>query len=138
MAEPEYTALDWQLSDAELEQLPPSALRLIVRKLLTHIIGQDQRIKELEAEVNQLRVRLDRNSANSNKPPSSDSPYQENAPKPNKSKPGDSKATRATASSSCRRPGPRRSIPARVPADATRLRRCDPITPTSISSCPRS
>ena len=47
MAEPEYTALDWQLSDAELEQLPPSALRLIVRKLLTHIIGQDQRIKEL-------------------------------------------------------------------------------------------
>ena len=88
MAEPEYTALDWQLSDAELEQLPPSALRLIVRKLLTHIIGQDQRIKELEAEVNQLRVRLDRNSANSNKPPSSDSPYQENAPKPNKSKPG--------------------------------------------------
>ena len=45
MPEPEYTALDWQLSDAELEQLPPSALRLIVRKLLTHIIGQDQRIK---------------------------------------------------------------------------------------------
>ena len=88
MAEPEYTALDWQLSDAELEQLPPSALRLIVRKLLTHIIGQDQRIKELEAEVNQLRVRLDRNSANSNKPPSSDSPYKENTPNPSKRQSG--------------------------------------------------
>jgi transposase len=88
VAEPEYTSLDLQLSDAELEQLPPSALRLIVRKLLTHIARQDQRIKELETEVSQLRARFDQNSSNSNKPPSSDSPYRENTPKLNKSKPG--------------------------------------------------
>lgn len=88
MAEPEYTPLNMQLSEAELEKLPPSALRLIVRKLLAHITGQDHRIKALETEVSQLRVRLDQNSSNSNKPPSSDSPYQENTPKPSKRKSG--------------------------------------------------
>jgi len=49
VADTEYTPLDVQLSDAELEQLPPSALRLIIRKLLDHIARQDQRIRELSA-----------------------------------------------------------------------------------------
>ena len=88
MAESEYTPLDFQLSVAELEQLPPSALRLIIGKLLAHIARQDQRIKILEAEVSQLRTRLGQDSSNSNKPPSSDSPYQETTPKPDKGKPG--------------------------------------------------
>jgi hypothetical protein len=61
----EYAPLDFQLSDAELEQLPPLALRLIIRKLLEHIARQDQRIRELEAEVSQLKARLDQNSSNS-------------------------------------------------------------------------
>ena len=87
MAE-EYAPLDFQLSDAELEQLPPLALRLIIRKLLEHIARQDQRIRELEAKVSQLKARLDQNSSNSNKPPSSNSPYQENAPKPIQKKSG--------------------------------------------------
>ena len=88
MAEPEYTPLDVAFSDAELEQLPPKALRLIIGKLLDHIVRQDQRIKVLEAEVSQLRTKLGQDSSNSNKPPSSDSPYQENTPKPDKGKPG--------------------------------------------------
>ena len=88
MAEPEYTPLDVAFSDAELEQLPPKALRLIIGKLLDHIVRQDQRIKFLEAEVSQLRTELGQDSSNSNKPPSSDSPYQENTPKPDKGKPG--------------------------------------------------
>ncbi|HSV85156.1 MAG TPA: IS66 family transposase [Levilinea sp.] len=87
MAE-EYTPLDFQISDAELEQLPPLALRLIIRKLLDHSARQDQRIRELEAEVSQLKARLDQNSSNSNKPPSSDSPYQNTTPKPVKKKSG--------------------------------------------------
>jgi transposase len=88
VAEPEYTPLDVQLSDAELEQLPPTALRLMVRKLLNHMTKQDERIKALEAEVSQLRAKLGQDSSNSNKPPSSNSPYQENTPKPDKGKPG--------------------------------------------------
>jgi transposase len=81
----EYTPLDFQISDAELEQLPPLALRLIIRKLLDHIPGQDQRIRELETEISQLKARLNQNSSNSNKPPS---PYQENTPKPARKKSG--------------------------------------------------
>jgi len=84
----EYTPLDLQISDAELELLPPSALRLIIRKLLEHIARQDQRIKELETEVSQLKARIDQNSSNSNKPPSTDSPYKQNKPKTNKAKSG--------------------------------------------------
>jgi transposase len=79
---------DFQLSDAELEKLPPSVLRLIIRRLLVHMAGQDQRIKALEAEVSQLKAKLGQNSSNSNKPPSSDPPYQENNPNPKKGKSG--------------------------------------------------
>jgi len=82
------TDLEFQLSDADLERLPPSALRLIIRQLLAHIARQDQRIKELEAKVSKLEAKLNQNSSNSNKPSSANSPYQENAPKPNKGKPG--------------------------------------------------
>jgi len=88
VADQELITPDFQLSDADLERLPPSALRLIIRQLLAHLARQDQRIKELEAEVSQLRAKLGQNSANSNKPPSSDSPYQEKDPKPDKGKPG--------------------------------------------------
>ncbi len=88
MAEAQYTPMDFQLSDAELEQLPLSALRLLIRKLLDHIGRQDQRIKELEAEASKLEARLGQNSSNSNKPPSSNSPYEKNTPKPTKGKPG--------------------------------------------------
>ncbi len=88
MADTEYAPLDLQISDAELEQLPPSALRPIIRTLLDHNALQDQRIRELTAEVSQLKAKLDQNSSNSNKPPSSNSPYQENTPKPDKKKSG--------------------------------------------------
>ena len=40
MAEPEYTPLDVAFSDAELEQLPPKALRLIIGKLLAISFGR--------------------------------------------------------------------------------------------------
>ena len=62
MADPEFINPDFQLSDADLERLPPSALRLIIRQLLAHIARQDQRIKELEAKVGKLEAKLNQNS----------------------------------------------------------------------------
>lgn len=103
----EYTPLDFQLSDADLDQLPVSALRLIIRKLLNHIARQDQRIRELEAEVSQLKARLDQNSSNSNKPPSSTRPTRKTHPSPPGRNPVAARATRGIASSLSLQPGPR-------------------------------
>lgn len=74
MADLESITPNFQLSDADLEKLPPSALRLIIRQLLAHSVRQDQRIRELQTEVDRLKARLNQNSTNSSKPPSSDPP----------------------------------------------------------------
>ena len=58
-----------EITEADLAELSPTALRIIMH-LLAHTVQQEKRIKELEAKINQ-------NSSNSNKPPSSDSPYKE-------------------------------------------------------------
>lgn len=93
MADQEYIPSDFQFSDADLEKLPATALRVIIRKLLDHTALQEQRIKELEAKISQLEAKINQNSSNSNKPPSTDSPYgkkasDENGSKPKKGKPG--------------------------------------------------
>lgn len=69
-----------EITEADRAELSPTALRIILH-LLAHIAQQEKRIKELEAKLNQ-------NSSNSNKPPSSDSPYKEKEPKPEKRKRG--------------------------------------------------
>ncbi len=84
----EELPLGFPSTDAELEKLPSSALRLIIHRLLEHIARQDERIRVLEAEVASLKAKLDQNSSNSNKPPSSDSPYREKPGKTGKGRPG--------------------------------------------------
>lgn len=63
------------ISPEEWRNTPPSVIRLIMQLVA--------RIDALEAEVGQLRARLDQNSSNSSKPPSSDPP-QDKAKRPKK------------------------------------------------------
>ncbi|MCK9295219.1 MAG: transposase [Desulfobulbaceae bacterium] len=66
----------------------PSAARQLILLLLEHTARQEKRIKELEAEVSELKAKLNQNSSNSNRPPSSDPPYKEKGAQPKKRKPG--------------------------------------------------
>jgi transposase len=76
-----------EITEADLAKLP-SASRQIILLLLEHTARQEKRIKELEAEVCELKAKLNQNSSNSNKPPSSDPPYKEKESQPKKCKPG--------------------------------------------------
>jgi predicted component of type VI protein secretion system len=64
MPEQEYLPSDLQLSDADLEKLPATALRVLIRKLLDHTARQEQRIKEHEAKISQLDAKINQNSSN--------------------------------------------------------------------------
>jgi len=77
-----------KITEADLADLPPTALRIIILQLTEHTVRQEKRIKELEAKVCELEARLNQNSSNSNKPPSTDMPYKEKERKSGKRKPG--------------------------------------------------
>jgi hypothetical protein len=69
------------LSAEVLSRTPPEAIDLIVR-LLAQVdalrgltVAAEARVKELAARVEALEAKLNKNSSNSNKPPSSDSPF---------------------------------------------------------------
>lgn len=66
-------------------QLPPAILQLFL-KLVEHSAKQEKRIKELEAKIVELEAKLGQNSANSSKPPSTDSPYEEKKTDPKQHK----------------------------------------------------
>ena len=57
-------------------------LEALVSKLLARVEEQDKRIAALEAENRELKARLNQNSTNSSKPPSSDPPGAPRSPKP--------------------------------------------------------
>ena len=60
------------LSPDILARTPPEVIELIL-----HLLA---RIKELEARIEELEARLNKNSTNSNKPPSSDPPSVQRTP----------------------------------------------------------
>ena len=87
MADRDFLSPGLKITEADLANLPPSALRIIILQLAEYTVRQEERIKELEAKVKELEAKLNQSSSNSNKPPSSDSPYQERV-KPQKRKRG--------------------------------------------------
>ena len=64
----------------DIRNTPPAAL-----KLLEYLL---QKIMVLEKEIAELKARLNQNSTNSSRPPSSDSPYKSKEPKKDKGKAG--------------------------------------------------
>lgn len=141
MAEQEYIPSDLQLSDADLEKLPATALRVLIRKLLDHTARQEQRIKEYEAKISQLEAKINQNSSNSNKPPSTDPPYgknasDENASKPKKGKPSGRKGHKGHRQELMPPTEVKNVHPgSHVPVAARNSRSWSPTIPISISSC---
>ena len=70
---PFFSQIDWQLT--------PKAVRI-------YILYMHSQLEALKRQVALLEARLDSNSSNSNKPPSSDSPYKRKPKKKSKGKPG--------------------------------------------------
>ena len=68
-----FSEIDWQLT--------PKAV-------LIYILYMHSQLEALKRQVELLEARLDANSGNSNKPPSSDSPYKRQPKKKSKGKPG--------------------------------------------------
>ena len=65
----------------EIIDAMPLAVQIVVRWLVDRDQQLRSRVAQLEAEIAELRVRLNQNSSNSSKPPSSDPPSHKPAPK---------------------------------------------------------
>src|SRR4249920_3594658 len=61
----------------EVWEQAPEAVQVVLSGLITYY---EQRITHLEAEVRELTARLNQNSQNSSKPPSSDGPHVKRKP----------------------------------------------------------
>ena len=66
----------------------PAAVRVYILAL-QHILAEQQKaIAALQKRVEELEARLNRNSSNSNQPPSADSPFQQKRHKTHPGRPG--------------------------------------------------
>ena len=80
----------WQrsFSDADWQATPAAVKKDFIRMEETMLLF-GQRLNELEEELNQAKTRANKNSTNSDKPPSTDNPYRKRAKKSkNKGRPG--------------------------------------------------
>lgn len=77
--------MTWQrsFSDADWQATPEAVKRDFIRVEETMLLF-GQRLEELEEELNQAKTRLNKNSTNSSKPPSTDNPYRQRAKKSKK------------------------------------------------------
>jgi transposase len=69
------------------EKTPP-AVRLYVAALHNKLTEQAKLVESVTKRVDELETRVNRNSSNSNQPPSSDPPFKKKGAKPHKGKPG--------------------------------------------------
>jgi len=87
MLDPKLLPTGYEVTEADLRQTPPRVIRLLVY-LLTRIQILEEENAQLKKRVEVLEARLNQNSANSSKPPSSDSPYAKKPEKKEKGKAG--------------------------------------------------
>ena len=83
---------DWTLpfSRDDWEKTPPT-VRLYIAALHRKLAEQLKMIEAISKRVEELESRVNRNSSNSNQPPSSDSPFQKKQHKESRGKPGGKK-----------------------------------------------
>ena len=69
--------ISWKpsFSEADWEATPEAVKKDFLRKQKI-LLYFEQRLKELEEELNRIKTRVNKNSSNSDKPPSTDNPYQ--------------------------------------------------------------
>lgn len=65
---PSFSDADWQAT--------PEAVKKDFIRMQEILLLFERRLKELEEELNQMKTRMNKNSTNSDKPPSTDNPYQ--------------------------------------------------------------
>lgn len=87
MIDPKLLPAGYEITEEDLRQTPPRVIRLLVY-LLTRIQILEEENAQLKKRVEVLEARLNQNSANSSKPPSSDSPYAKKPEKKEKGKSG--------------------------------------------------
>ena len=77
--------ISWKrsFSDADWRATPEAVKRDFIRMEETLLLF-GQKLKELEEELNRVKTRVNKNSANSDKPPSTDSPYRQRVKKSKK------------------------------------------------------
>lgn len=114
--------------DAEiLSRTPPEVIEMILSLL--------ERIKALEARVEELKAKLNENSSNSNKPPSSDPPF---AKRPEAAKKSQKPRKRKGTRQQCLRPTELVELqPDKVRAVVGQLSNLSRIISTRSSNCPR-
>jgi len=78
-----FTKEDWEKT--------PHAVRLYVALLHNKLIEHAKLLESLGKQVDELKTRLNRNSSNSNQPPSLDPPFKKKKDKAHKGKPGGKK-----------------------------------------------
>jgi len=87
MLDPKLLPAGYEVTQEDLRQTPPRVIRLL-DYLLTRIHILEEENAQLKKRVEVLEARLNQNSANSSKPPSSDSPYAKKPAKKEKGKAG--------------------------------------------------
>jgi len=87
MLDPKLLPAGYEVTEEDLRQTPPRVIRLLVY-LLTRIQILEEENAQLKKRVKVLEARLNQNSANSSKPPSSDRPYAKKPEKKEKAKAG--------------------------------------------------
>ena len=73
-------------SDADWQATPEAVKRDFIRIEKIMLLFA-QKLKELEEELNQLKAKMNKNSTNSDKPPSSDNPYKRRQEKKKEQRP---------------------------------------------------
>ena len=133
MLDPKLLPTGYEVTEADLRQTPPRVIRLLVY-LLTRIQILEEENAQLKKRVEVLEARLNQNSANSSKPPSSDSPYAKKPEKKEKGKAGAKKGHKGHRQEMLRPTVTRILAPPPVPAATAIFRRRSRIIPFSVFS----
>lgn len=87
MVDPKLLPAGYAVTEEDLQHTPPRVLRLLIY-LLSRMQILEEENAQLRKRVEALETRLNQNSTNSSKPPSSDNPYANKPGKKEKSKAG--------------------------------------------------
>ena len=127
-----FSAEDWGKTPESVKQHVLNLCKIISEHLKT--------VADLRDKVEKLEARLNQNSSNSNRPPSSDSPYQKEkaTESKKKGKSGRKKGRKGSRQKLLSATETREIPPERCECGCTDFKRLEPTTRTSTLSFPRS
>jgi transposase len=127
------SAAFFHFKEPDISREDPAGTPLAVLNMLSRLIGENAALRR---RVEELEAKLDENSSNSNKPPSSDSPYKK---KPRSGKSNKFRKKRRGYRQEFMSPTETREIfPSVCSCGCSGFENLRPIIRISISSCPKS